>query len=133
MLGKFEALINGALLILMAVVVLLTTIDLAWDIVQDIVAPPILRLDVSQLLDLFAAFLLVLIGVELLDTVKVYLTDKTIHLELILSVALVAISRKVIILDPKQLDGQILLGIAAIIAALAAAYWLVRSAQQKHS
>jgi uncharacterized membrane protein (DUF373 family) len=126
-LNIFEAVINVALLIMMSVVVLLTTIDLAWTIAKDVAAPPAFRLEVGALLDLFAGFLLVLIGVELLDTVKIYLTDKRIHVELILSVGLVAISRKVILLDPKQLDGLSLIGIGVIIIALAASYYLVRT------
>jgi len=130
-LEKFEKLINGALLVMISVIVLLTTIDLGWMIIKDIAAPPVFLIEVSQLLNLFAAFLLVLIGVELLDTVKVYLTEKTIHLELILAVGLVAMSRKVIILDPKTLDGLSLIGIAAVIAALGGVYFLVRRGQQK--
>ena len=130
-LDKFEKLINGALLVMISVIVLLTTIDLGWMIIKDIAAPPVFLIEVSQLLNLFAAFLLVLIGVELLDTVKVYLTEKTIHLELILAVGLVAMSRKVIILDPKTLDGLSLIGIAAVIAALGGVYFLVRRGQQK--
>ena len=131
LLHGFEILINTALLIMMAIVVLLTTIDLGWMIIKVIAAPPVLLIDVRALLDLFAAFLLVLIGVELLDTVKVYLVERTIHLELILTVGLVAMARKVIVLDPKQLDGLSLIGIAAVIAALGGAYFVVRRAQHK--
>jgi uncharacterized membrane protein (DUF373 family) len=130
---RFESIINAALLIMMAVVVLLKTVDLGWTIVKDIAAPPVFLLEVSALLDLFAAFLLVLIGVELLDTVKVYITDKTVHVELILSVGLVAIARKVILLDVKHLDGLSLIGIGVIIIALAASYYLVRTVHRDGS
>ena len=125
--GKFETLINFVLLLMMAIVLVLTTIDLGWTIIKDIAAAPVMLLDVGELLNLFAAFLLVLIGVELFETVKVYASERAIHVELILSVGLVAIARKVIILDPKQLDGLSLIGIAAIILSLAAAYYLVKS------
>jgi uncharacterized membrane protein (DUF373 family) len=127
--GKFETLINYVLLIMMAIVLILTTIDLGWTLIKDIFAPPAMLLEVTELLNLFAAFLLVLIGVELFETVKVYATDKSIQVELILSVGLVAIARKVIILDPKQLDGLSLIGIAAIILSLAAAYYVVKAAR----
>ena len=67
---KFERIINVVLLVMLAIVVLLATIDLGWIILKDIMTPPVLLLDVDELLELFGAFLLVMIGLELLDTVK---------------------------------------------------------------
>jgi len=128
LLGKFELVINATLLCLLCIVVLLTTVDVGFMIIKDLVTPPLLMLTPAEILDLFAAILVVLIGVELLDTVKVYITDKTIRVELILSVGLVAITRKVIILDSSHVDGSSLLGIAAVILALAASYLLVKRA-----
>ncbi len=126
LLHLFETVINTSLLVMMAIIVALTTIDLGWSIIQDVMTAPVLRLDVSQLVDLFSMFLLVLIGVELLETVKAYMIDKSVHVEVIVSVGLVAITRKVVLLEPKTLDGLSLIGIAAIIAALAGAYWALR-------
>jgi uncharacterized membrane protein (DUF373 family) len=117
-----------ALLFLMSIVVLLTTLDLGWMIVKDIATPPLLMLNVSEILDLFAAMLVVLIGVELLDTIKVYIIDRTIRVELILSVGLVAITRKVIILDSAHMEGLTLIGIASVVLSLSASYMLVKRA-----
>jgi hypothetical protein len=50
-----------------------------------------------------------MIGLELLGTVKTYITKKTIHVEVVLLVAIIAIARKVVILEPKALDGRICL------------------------
>jgi len=69
-------------------------------------------------------FLLVLIGVELLETVKMYLTQKTVHVEVVFTVAMIAIARKVIILDIKEVPSLTLIGISAIIVALSAGYSL---------
>ena len=130
----FETTINFALLVMMAIVVLLATIDLGWIILQNAIAPPMFRLGVPQLVDLFSAFLLVLIGVELLETVKAYIVDRSVHVEVIVSVGLVAITRKVVLLDPHTLDGLSLIGIAAIIVSLAAAYHALRtSATRQHA
>jgi uncharacterized membrane protein (DUF373 family) len=128
LLHRFESVINVALLFLMSIVVLLTTVDLGWMIVKDIATPPLLMLNVSEILDLFAAMLVVLIGVELLDTIKVYITDRTIRVELILSVGLVAITRKVIILDSAHMEGLTLIGIASVVLSLSASYMLVKRA-----
>jgi uncharacterized membrane protein (DUF373 family) len=128
LLNRFETAVNVVLLWLMMVVVLLTTVDLGWMIVKDILTPPILMLNVSEILDLFAAMLVVLIGVELLDTIKVYIIEKAIRVELILSVGLVAITRKVIILDSAHMEGLTLIGIAAVVVSLSGSYLLVKRA-----
>jgi uncharacterized membrane protein (DUF373 family) len=64
-------------------------------------------------------FLLVLIGLELLDTVRTFMTEKAVRIELVLAVGLVAITRKIIVIDMKDLDSLYLIGIAAVIVALA--------------
>lgn len=99
----------------------LATVDLGWLIIKDIFTPPAFLLDIAELLKLFGAFLLVMIGKELLGTVKTYIPEKTIHVEVVLLVAIIAIDRKVVILEPKEMDGANLLGVAAIIVALSAA------------
>ena len=130
---KFERVINVALLAMLAIVVLLATIDLGWIIVKDILTPPMLLLEVDELLELFGAFLLVMIGVELLDTVKIYITKKTIHVEVVLLVGIIAIARKVVILEPKTRDALTLIGIAAIIFALTIGFYFVKLAARKAS
>ena len=100
---------------------------------KDILTPPIFLLDVDELLELFGAFLLVMIGVELLNTVKTYLTKKTIHVEVVLLVGIIAIARKVVILEPKTMEPLTLIGIAAIIFALTAGYYFVKLAARKAS
>jgi uncharacterized membrane protein (DUF373 family) len=128
-LDKFAYIINVALLCMLALVVLLATLDLGWIILQDIITPPVFLLEVSELLDLFGAFLLVLIGIELLDTIKIYITEKhAVHVEVVLLVGIIAIARKVVILEPKEMEAMTLLGIAAIIVALTVGYYFVKLA-----
>jgi len=55
-----------------------------------------------------------------------YLTKKTVHVEVVFTVAMIAIARKVIILDVKELSSLTLIGIGVIIFALSAGYYLVR-------
>ena len=122
---KIERVIVLSLLVMMVLVVLLSTIDLGWLIIKDIITPPVLLLDINELLDIFGVFLLVLIGVELLETVKMYLTEKVVHVEVVFTVAMIAIARKVIILDIKEVLSLTLIGIAAIIVALSFGYYLL--------
>ena len=125
-LRNFEKLITVSLIIMMAVVILLATIELGWIIINDIITPPVLLLDINEMLDIFGLFLLVLIGIELLETIKAYLSERVIRVEVVIIVALIAIARKVIILDVKELSSLTLIGIAAIILALSAGYYLLK-------
>jgi len=125
-LRNFEKFITVSLIIMMAVVILLATVELGWIIIKDIITPPIFLLEINELLDIFGLFLLILIGIELVETIKTYLSERVIRVEVVIIVALIAISRKVIILDVKELSSLTLIGIAAIILALSAGYYLLK-------
>ena len=70
--------------------------------------------------------MLVLIGLELLETIRAYISEHVVHAEVVIEVAIIAIARKVIILDVKELDPLALIGIAAIIVALGGVYWIIK-------
>lgn len=123
---RFESLLIRYLIALLALVVFISAVDLGWLIVKDVLSEPVLLLDINELLEIFGMFLLVLIGVELLETIKAYLTERVIHVEVVFTVALIAVARKVIILDVNQLSSLTLVGIAAIIVALSAGYYLIK-------
>ena len=125
-LRKFEHMIIRALIVMMAIIILISTIELGYLLVKDIVTPPVFFFEIDELLELFGFFLLILIGIELLETIKAYLKDQVVHSEIVLEVALIAIARKVIILDLKAYDTTILIGIAALIISIAGAYYILR-------
>lgn len=122
----FERSIIISLIIMLALTVFVSVVELGWVLISDLMSPPFLLLEVEEILDLFGMFLLVLIGIELIDTLRAYLNEKEFHLEVVLSVGLIAVARKVILIDVKKAEPTILLGIAAIILALAFAYVLVK-------
>jgi uncharacterized membrane protein (DUF373 family) len=119
------------LLVLMTLVVVLSTLDLGREIFLAVSKPPYIFVAVEGLLDMFGMFLLVLIGIELLDTLHAYLTENVVHEEVILAAALIAVARKVIVLDIKELDALKLIGIGVIIMAVAGAYWIVKQSHIK--
>ena len=123
---KFERFIVICLTLMMVLVVTLTTAELAWIIIRDIISEPIILLELDEILEIFGFFLLVLIGIELLETIKAYLKTKVVHVEIVLEVALIAISRKVIILNIEKYDSLTLVGIAALIAAVSLAFLVVK-------
>ena len=126
MIKKFERIIITALIALMVIVVFISTIELAVLIVKDIIAPPSYWLGIDQLFEIFGFFLIILIGVELLETIKAYLSENVVHSEIVLEVALIAIARKVITLNVKEYEPLTLIGIAALIFSISAAYFFIR-------
>jgi len=124
---KLEKGITICLVFMMAVVLILATVELGWIIIKDIISAPIILLEIDELLDIFGTFMLVLIGIELMETIiKSYAKEHTNRVEIVLAVAIIAISRKVIILEIKELDSMKLLGIAAIIVALSVGFFLIK-------
>jgi uncharacterized membrane protein (DUF373 family) len=124
---KFERVIIVSLVIMMSLVVLLATIELGWIIIKDIITPPLFFLEINELFDIFGMFMLVLIGIELLETIaKTYTNQNANHAKIVMAVAIIAIVRKVIILNVENYSGQALIGIAAIILALSIGYYLIQ-------
>jgi uncharacterized membrane protein (DUF373 family) len=77
----------------------------------------------------FSGILLVLLGLELLDTVKVYFLEHNIRVELVLLVGLIAMGRHVLEIDLHHIDPLVLFGFSSLILALAASYFLVKRAR----
>ena len=116
---------------LMGLVVMLAALELIYLIAMDILSPPLLLLEIDELLDIFGYFLLILIGVELLETLRIYLKEHALNVQVVLLVAMIAIARKVIILDSSEIGSLTLIGIGFIILSLAAGYYLVKKSQDE--
>jgi uncharacterized membrane protein (DUF373 family) len=125
-----QKLVVAALTILLMVVVALSTVHLGVLIAEEIWKPPKYLIPVQGLLEIFGYFLLVLIGVELLETLKAYVKKNVIHVRVVLEVALIAMARKVIVEEPNNVPSLTLFGIAALILALGIAFYFERQAQR---
>lgn len=125
---KFEKLMYIILIVLLGGVVLFSIGELIWILYEGLVDTTVYRLDNYELLDVFGFFLLVVIGIELLDTLKAYLQENVIHVEIVILVAVIAIARKVIILDPEFSDGVLMAGLGVIVIGLGIAYYLIKKA-----
>ena len=121
--GKYIAV---TLLGLMAIIVVSATAEVAYVVATNILEPPGFFIGVEDLFQIFGLFLMVLIGLELMTSIRDYLRDSRIHAELMLLVAMTAVTRKVVIMDAKEIDPMILFGIGFMIIALAIGYFLVR-------
>jgi uncharacterized membrane protein (DUF373 family) len=125
---KFTVLALAAML---CIVVILSTLHLGVLIADEVWQPPRFLIRVQGLLEIFGYFLLVLIGVELIETLKAYLKKDVIHIRVVLEVALIAMARKVIVEEPNTVPGLTLFGIAALILALGIAFHVERQARRE--
>jgi uncharacterized membrane protein (DUF373 family) len=126
LIAKIQKLTVLALAGMLVVVVLLSTVHLGVLIGEEIWTPPRFLISVESLLKIFGYFLLVLIGVELLETLRAYLKKDVIHVRVVLEVALIAMARKAIIAEPSAMPGLTLFGLAALILALGIAFYFER-------
>ena len=127
-LKTFEKVIVVALLGMMMLAVFVSTVELAVIFVQELIKPPFMLLNMEEMLVVFGFFLMVLIGLELLESIKAYLVEDRVHAEVVFLVAIVAVARKVIILDYKTITPEMLYGMAAVIVALGVGYFFVKRA-----
>jgi uncharacterized membrane protein (DUF373 family) len=125
----YELMVVLFLMGLLMIIVALSALELGWLLVKDLSSIRELLLDVEEMFDLFGFFLLVLIGLELFTSLKSYVREGVVQVEVVLEVALIAIAQKIIILDTSRASAVAVLGQAALVLALAAAFWLVRIAR----
>lgn len=76
-------------------------------------------------------FFNILIAIELIDTFNFYIKEHTIKVQSILLIGLMAIGRKLLTLDIGHADGLSNMGLAALILALSAGYYLVKRGSDK--
>ena len=76
--------------------------------------------------DLFAGVLLVVLGLELMDTRRNYFIEHRLRVEFLISVALIAVARHVIQLDYEHSSPWFVIAIAVLMFSLAVSYVAVR-------
>lgn len=113
------------LAVLMTLVIFWSVADVLLVLYEKLQSPPVFLLDMTDIFQVFAAFLAVLIAIEIFANITLYLRDDVIHVKLVIATALMAIARKVIVLDINLIEAHYLYGIAAIIMALGVTYWLL--------
>jgi uncharacterized membrane protein (DUF373 family) len=67
----------------------------------------------------------VLIAVEIFVNIRLYLGTSVLPIQLVVATALMAIARKVIVLDLDNVSSGEILGIAAVVISLGVTYWLI--------
>lgn len=83
------------------------------------------------LFQLFGLFLNVLIALEILENVAAYLKKNIIQVELVLVTSLIAVSRKIIILDLEKKDSNDLIALSIAVFSLSLSYMMIRFAHRQ--
>lgn len=129
---KIEKGIYAALMVMLVVVLITAMADLAVLLFAALLTTSPILMESHEMINVLGAFLLVLIGVELLDTIKAYFRENTIHVEIVILLAVIAVARKVILMDPSNMNGFEygfeMMSIGVIIVGLTAGYYLIKKA-----
>ncbi len=115
-------------LILMTIIVAIAIVELGIILYLDLFDPTddVFFLEIDELFRIFGFFFIILIGFELIETVEMYFKDNIIHAEVVLLVAVIAVSRKVILLDLEKYDPLAVIGLGIVIIALGGCYSLIK-------
>ena len=124
---NFERLVIAALTIMVSICIVLTLVQSGVALYQVLVSESHL-LDHNAFIKVFGTFMTVLIALEFNHTVLPDITSKTslVKVRAVLLVALLALSRKVVLVDFKEVDFTSMVGLAVLIVAVALTYWVVQ-------
>ncbi|MCK5814034.1 MAG: phosphate-starvation-inducible PsiE family protein [Cocleimonas sp.] len=114
-----------ALAILMVFVIFWGVGDVIYVLYKKLMMPPFMLLEITDILKTFAAFLAVLIAIEIYQNIVMYLRTDVIPLKLVVATALMAIARKVIILDFKEITPLYIFATGSVVLALGITYYLL--------
>ena len=134
-LESVEVLVSKLLSIAMVAVIFVSLYDLVIFLVRDFLIPEVFTPDFSSfgtsLFRVFGLFLNVLIALEILENITGYLKKHVIQVELVIVTSLIAVARKIIILDLEKKTALDLIALASAILALSTSYWLIRRVNRK--
>jgi uncharacterized membrane protein (DUF373 family) len=125
---RFEGLVATVLTVVIALIILVALYRLTFSVIAGLLLGVLDPLDPGVFQTVFGEILTLLIALEFNHTLQyvVKRDQSIIQTKVVLLIALLAVARKFIILDLKDVSTGQLLGLAAITVALGLAYWLVR-------
>ncbi|MEZ2236075.1 phosphate-starvation-inducible PsiE family protein [Microcoleus sp.] len=120
-----EVVVSKVLSLAMIMVIIISVCDLLIYVAKELINDPQTLLK-DTLFVIFGLFLNVLIALEILENITAYLKKHVIQVELVIVTSLIAVSRKIIILDLEKKTATDLIGLATAIFALSISYLIVR-------
>lgn len=117
--------------LIMTAVIIWGVVDVCWVLYEKLMTPPLFLLTISDILATFGAFMAVLIAIEIFVNICIYLREDVIHVQIVMATALMAIARKIIILDFNKVSSDYVWAMAGVIFAMSIGYFLVLKSSQK--
>jgi uncharacterized membrane protein (DUF373 family) len=111
------------LAVAMVIVILVGVVSVIHTIYINLMKAPYFL--IPDIIKTFGAFLAVLIAYEIFSNITLYIRSDVFPMKLVVATAIMAISRKIIILDMAEYSALDLVGMGAIIVGLGLAYWLI--------
>jgi len=131
---RFEGLVALALTLVIGLIILVALFRLTFSVVTGLLLGVLNPLDHGVFQAVFGEILTLLIALEFNHTLQyvVKREQSIIQTKVVLLIALLAVARKIVILDLNAADAGQLLALAAITLALSAAYWLMRERDDRY-
>jgi uncharacterized membrane protein (DUF373 family) len=127
---NIEVIVSKILSIFMVVVILVAIIDLGTYIVKEVFTTPYGAIN-TTLFKVFGLFLNILIALEILENITAYLKRHVFQVELVIVTSLIAVARKIIILDLEKVRGLDIIGLGTAVLALSISYLIIRSSNSR--
>lgn len=129
---NIEVITSKILSVLMVLVILVAIVDLGVFLISELFDTPYGQFN-TTLFKIFGLFLNILIALEILENITAYLRKHVLQIELVIGTSLIAIARKIIILDLEKVSGIDIIGLGVAILALSFSYFIIRSCNSKRS
>jgi uncharacterized membrane protein (DUF373 family) len=129
---KIEVLVSKVLSVFMVLVILVALGDLAVFLTKELFSTSYGKFN-TTLFKIFGLFLNILIALEILENITAYLRKHVVQVELVIVTSLIAVARKIIILDLEKVSGIDIIGLGVAIFALSISYFVIRFSNSRNS
>ncbi|PLZ69672.1 phosphate-starvation-inducible PsiE family protein [Fischerella thermalis] len=128
---NIEVLVSKILSVMMVVVIFVAVFDLGIFLLKELFDTPYGKFN-KTLFTIFGLFLNILIALEILENITGYLKKHVLQVELVIVTSLIAVARKIIILDLEKVSGIDIIGLGIALLALSISYWIIRKTTSKN-
>lgn len=129
---NIEVVVSKVLSLFMVLVILMAIGDLGVYIFKSLFLTQ--SGSINQVLyKIFGLFLNILIALEILENITGYLKKHVLQVELVIVTSLIAVARKIIILDLEKVPGIDIIGLGVAILALSISYLIIRSGNSRYT
>jgi len=134
---KIEGVVLVVLQLLLLAAVIVAAAFACWIFFQRLFLHPleIKTIDVLHVLlqNVFGGVLIVYLGLELLETLRLHFDKRENRLRAIIAVAMIAVARQTVVVDPAETPASVFFGLAALLVALGVANFFVRRSADQSS